>query len=507
MTLVVSSEPLQAEEKLPQSVSELIHGVEYREAHWGCLVVDLKSGETLVEVEANKLFAPASTTKLFSVATAFDAIGAETRIETPLVRRGEITSEGHLRGDLILIAQGDLNLGGRTNAQGELEFVSHDHTYANDATNGELTKTDPLAGLKELARQVAASGIKRIQGDILIDDRLFEGSTSSGSGPTQVTSIMVNDNLIDLTFTPAAIGQLAKFELRPPTSVFRIESQVMTVVSDKSLELGMELTGPHNIRLMGQIPEGHKPLLRTVEVPDAASFARSLLIECLKHYGITVERSLYARNSRDKLPASDSVAGLPRVAVLQALPFREAAKLILKSSHNLHASALPLLVAARQGKRELAEGMRLQREFLIRAGVPVETISFGGGAGGHPADAVTPRATVALLKFMASREDAQAFRTCLPILGVDGTLSETVDTNSPARGQIQAKTGTLYYRNLLNNKFLVTSKALAGYMTTSTKRELAFAVFVNRAHISEASETARVGRTLGRFCELVWQEF
>ncbi|MDB5388085.1 MAG: D-alanyl-D-alaninecarboxypeptidase/D-alanyl-D-alanine-endopeptidase, partial [Planctomycetaceae bacterium] len=80
-----------------------------------------------------------------------------------------------------------------------------------------------------------------------------------------------------------------------------------------------------------------------------------------------------------------------------------------------------------------------------------------------------------------------------------------VAPESPARGQVFAKTGTLYYHNLLNDRFLVTSKALAGYMTTSKKKNLAFAVFVNKAHITPASDTARVGKTLGRFCELVWE--
>jgi D-alanyl-D-alanine carboxypeptidase/D-alanyl-D-alanine-endopeptidase (penicillin-binding protein 4) len=191
--------------------------------------------------------------------------------------------------------------------------------------------------------------------------------------------------------------------------------------------------------------------------------------------------------------------------VLQSPPLSESIKLIFKVSHNLHASTLPLLVAAKNGKRTLGAGMLLQREFLLRAGVNADSISFGGGAGGSPADAVTPRATVQLLRYMANRPDAAAYRDGLPVLGVDGTLFDAVAGDSPARGHVQAKTGTLFFENLLNNRYLVTSKALAGYMTTSGRKNLAFAVFVNNAHIQTEADTARVGRTLGHFCELVWE--
>ena len=44
---------------------------------------------------------------------------------------------------------------------------------------------------------------------------------------------------------------------------------------------------------------------------------------------------------------------------------------------------------------------------------------------------------------MAQRPDAAAWRATLPILGVDGSLT-TVQANSPAKGKVFAKTGTLW---------------------------------------------------------------
>lgn len=505
VSLLVPPLMSQAEDKLSPSIMALLNSPEYKEAHWGCLVVDLDSGATLYELNADKLFAPASTTKLYSCAAALDALGANSRFETPVHRRGEVDSGGRLKGDLIVVAAGDLTFGGRTGADGKIAFVNNDHTYANDSVKGELTAPDPLQGLNELAQKVAAAGISQVRGDVLIDDRLFDSATSSGSGPGRVSPILVNDNLLDLMLTPGQSGQLAHLSWRPQTAAIRVDSRVFTVGANEPLEITIQAVGPRNVQVSGKIPEGHKPLLRTFEVPDSASFARSLFIEALQRSGVVVEHSLWADNARDRLPGREEVSRLPRVAVFQSPPLSESIKVILKVSHNLHASTLPLLVAAKNGKRTLAEGLALQREFLLRAGVDADTISFGGGAGGEHADSVTPRATVQLLRHMATRPDAAHYRNGLPILGVDGTLAEAVAADSPVRGQVQAKTGTLFFQNLLNNRYLVTSKALAGYMTTSKKRNLAFAVFVNNAHIAVDTDTARVNRTLGRFCELVWE--
>lgn len=494
-----------AADKLSPLISELFRAPEYKQAHCGCLVIDLETGATIYELNADKLFAPASTTKLYSCAAALDALGASYRFATPVHRRGEVDSGGRLKGDLILVASGDLTFGGRTTSDGKIDFVNNDHTYANDSAKGELTPTDPLQGLNELAQKVAAAGIAQVRGDVLIDDRLFDAAESTGSGPARVSPILINDNVIDIVLTPAQSGQLAQLSWRPQTASMRVDSRVFTVAAGDSLEIDVQAIGPRNLLVSGKIPEGHKPLLKTFEVPDPASFARSLLIEALQRSGVVVERSLWADNARDRLPGREEVARLPRVAEFQSPPLSESIKLIFKVSHNLHASTLPLIIAAKGGKRTLGAGLLLQRDFLLKAGVDADSISFGGGAGGAPADAVTPRATVQLLRHMASRPDAAVYRDGLPLLGIDGTLFDAVPANSPARGRVQAKTGTLFFQNLLNNRYLVTSKALAGYMTTARQKNLAFAVFINNAHIATDADTARVSRTLGRFCELVWE--
>ena len=116
-------------EILSRRVQEVLETPGYQEGHWGILVVDGKTGQTVYERNADQLFAPASVTKLFSTAAALIELGPNHRFQTPLVRHGEVDVKGTLHGDLILVAQGDLCLGGRTGPDGSLVFKDEDHTY------------------------------------------------------------------------------------------------------------------------------------------------------------------------------------------------------------------------------------------------------------------------------------------------------------------------------------------------------------------------------------------
>jgi D-alanyl-D-alanine carboxypeptidase/D-alanyl-D-alanine-endopeptidase (penicillin-binding protein 4) len=151
-------------------------------------VADASTGEMIYALNPDQLFVPGSVTKLFSGAAALATFGPDHRFVTPLHRRGEVDSAGILRGDLILRATGDPDLSGRTNASGGLDFTNHDHTYADlyvsQGSSAELTKTDPLDGIDDLARQVAAAGIRQVA-DVLIDERLFQRHESGGSPPSR----------------------------------------------------------------------------------------------------------------------------------------------------------------------------------------------------------------------------------------------------------------------------------------------------------------------------------
>ena len=107
---------------------------------------------------------------------------------------------------------------------------------------------------------------------------------------------------------------------------------------------------------------------------------------------------------------------------------------------------------------------------------------------------------------MATRPDFAVYERALPILGVDGTLAKACPPDSPAKGKVAAKTGTLVWDNLLDGRGLCTSKALAGYLTTASGKRLVFAAFVNGVQLKEGVDTKRLGSDLGKLCEIVHVE-
>jgi D-alanyl-D-alanine carboxypeptidase/D-alanyl-D-alanine-endopeptidase (penicillin-binding protein 4) len=512
VTLAQESPPAKPQDDLPRRVDAVLASPGFQNGHWGILVVDRNTGKTVYERNAVQLFAPASVTKLFSTAAALIDLGPGHRFQTPLVRRGEVDVKGTLRGDVILVAQGDLCMGSRTGADGTLVFQDEDHTYAGGNLHSEVVATDPLAGLDHLAREAQAAGIREITGDVIVDDRLFAAAETTGSGPRSISPIMINDNVIDFLTEPAEkAGDPARVTFRPATQYLTMDAQVVTAEAGQAPELTVRLVGSRRYAVRGRVPVGHARVVKIGEINDPASFARTLLIEALRRRGVRVAASALGQNDGSGLPARLDVLKLPKVAEYTSPPFSEYARVILKVSHNLYASTLPLLLAVRHNERTLESGLRRQGEILKSLGIERGTISFGGGAGGARADLVTPQATVTLLRAMAARPEFVAYDAALPVLGRDGTLAKAVAVDNPARGHAHAKTGTYFVENDLDGTTVLTSKALAGYLETASGRSLVFAAFVNNVPLdapkpsrSVSDATAQAGRLLGKFCEVLY---
>lgn len=498
---------------LPAAVTAIMNDTKYKHAWWGLLVEDLDTGEVIYQLNPEKMFIPGSTTKLYTGAAALDVIGADYRFETPVYIRGEVDSSGNLNGDLILVASGDLTMGGRTTPDDKIAYTNIDHGDANALGNATLTATDSLAGLSQLAEQVSAAGIKSVSGEVIIDDRLFGKINPPASADDYtLTPIVINDNLIDIIIKPTQPGKAAEVEFRPQTSVYRVETNVSTTNFEKSngaaqtAQIKISKGGPGVIKVSGQIPAGEGQIVQTYKVDDPSSFARVLLIEALERQGVKVNASIESENPEDLFPAGTNYSKLERVALLTSPLFSENLKLILKVSQNMQADSLLPLMAVKEGKRSFWDGLNIEGAFLQKTGLDLNTVSISDGRGNSDADLMTPEATVYLLKYMAARNDFQVYLDALPILGVDGSLANSVGPDSPVKGKVQAKSGTTAKYDAVNDRILVSSKALAGYMTTSEGKRLAFAVYVNNVPAQDIEEVNEVGNDLGKICEAIYNE-
>ena len=242
------------------------------------------------------------------------------------------------------------------------------------------------------------------------------------------------------------------------------------------------------------------------EVDEPAAFARALFIEALRRRGVQVDASPLGENATAGLPPAADTAKLPKVAEYTSPPFREYVRVILKVSHNLYASTLPLLLAARHGERTLEAGLKRQGRGAQGTGARprLPSRSAAGPAARVPTWSRRGRPSPSSARWPPGPSRPPSTTPC-PILGRDGTLARAVAPDSPARGHAHAKTGTYWVDNELSGKAVLTSKALAGYLETASGRPLVFAFFVNNVMldapkpgrtVSEA--TAEAGRLLGK---------
>src|SRR5437660_12207244 len=82
---------VRAEDKsLAQRIEAITRGPDYAQAHWGLLFVDAESGSVVYQHNADRLFTPASTTKLYTTATALATFGPDYKFQSPVYRRGDV---------------------------------------------------------------------------------------------------------------------------------------------------------------------------------------------------------------------------------------------------------------------------------------------------------------------------------------------------------------------------------------------------------------------------------
>jgi D-alanyl-D-alanine carboxypeptidase/D-alanyl-D-alanine-endopeptidase (penicillin-binding protein 4) len=483
-----------------QSIAKRVEAVlarrELAHAMAGVEFYDLAAGKAVYRLNGDKFFVPASTTKLLSVGTALELLGPDYRFHTRVYRTGPLAADGTLEGDLVLVASGDPNLSGRIRDDGTLAFRDEDHSYAGEAVDG-----DPLLVIRELAGKIAAKGVKRIHGRVIVDASLFRGGDREGGTGVVISPIVVNDNVIDVLVTPgAAAGQPANFSVSPFTSYLRLTATVTTGAAGSEVQgrFSSDVASPdgsHDVTLSGSIPAGGKPQLVPWVVPDPVRFAEVVLAEALQERGI-VAAAPAPNAAVDPKTLSASYTDANLLAEHVSPPLGEAAKVVLKVSQNLHASMLPRVVGAVVGKKpDPQAGFDLEREFLAKAGLDLGSASQGDGAGAVAK--FTPDFMVSYLAYMAKQKSYTAFFNGLPILGKDGTLFN-IQVNSPAAGQVHGKTGTFGEADRLNQSQMITGKGLAGYFTRPDGRRFAFAVYINNVDVKGDDAVRKiVGEAVG----------
>jgi D-alanyl-D-alanine carboxypeptidase len=507
--------------ELPADIKAVFEKPLYKNAIWGLRVIDLGTEKELINLKPHHDFFIGSVRKVFTVGELLNAVDPAHRYNTPVYRHGAIDHAGVLHGSLILVASGDLTMGGRTNPDGTIAFTNFDHNEADSLGNAVLTKPNPLAGYIELARQITSAGIKEITGDVVIDDRLFQPFNFRGE--FDVKPIFVNDDVVDLVIRPTAVGDLASVRWRPVSAALGIENTLVTTEPGSDYTLKLNPVLPQCIgmpscaaEITGQLPAdfvppltNKYPLVQTVRIVEPSNYARTVFIEELKKAGIRVDASLTAENPNQLLPRKGSYSPDMKMAELKGLPYSDDAKLILKVSYNIGADTSLVLFGLTQGVDNMSDALQVERRNLVmRYGIPLNEFHFVDGSGGGSTTA-TNRAVTRMLEKIARSRTFRPFFDLLPILGIDGSLAFVTEFQSDptlagATGHVRAKTGTFLEGS--DSGLVLKGQAFGGYIHTKGGRHLVYQLVVNNVTVSGLPDVIQVFQDEGKISAILWRD-
>lgn len=468
VALFGSSAPAQ-EQKPPATLAELrqrlathVGQSKYDAALWGAKIVSLDTGVTLFEQNPQKMFSPASNSKLYTVALALDRLGADYRIKTSLYAKARPNRTGKLKGDLIVYGRGDPTI------------------------NARLHEASIYKALEPLVSALTNAGVKSIAGDLVGDESYFHGPPF-GSGwawddleyyyGAEISALTINDNTLQAVVRPGPrVGAPCQLALQPATDWLSFNNRTVAAETGTTRKIHFYHPLCQNVLgVSGQMPVDDTGYTNEVTVHNPAGLFVSFFKEALARQGIKVSGKVRSVNWLDRQAQPLDYHSLVELGSVESLPMRDIAREVEKPSQNLYTDLLLAHVGERSrpadsSADETSEdlGIRELNKFLAEAGLKRGEVIFEEGSGLSRDNLTTPNATVTLLKFMNQHRCAQVYLEALPIAGVDGTLRNRMK-DTPAAGNVRAKTGTLRWAN-----------SMSGYVTTAAGEHLVFSLMVNR---------------------------
>jgi D-alanyl-D-alanine carboxypeptidase/D-alanyl-D-alanine-endopeptidase (penicillin-binding protein 4) len=392
----------------------------------GYRFTDLNSGKVLAEKNANKLFMPASTQKIFTALAAEQILGMDYVITNDISYTGEVTG-GILEGDIVITFRG----------------------------NPFFTKQD----INDMAVTTRAHGINQINGKIIIDDTYFdyikyphgwsiENKYSGFMSP--ILAISVNKNSEYVVTKRVDDDAVLKYDKR----LISIDSQVDFGTCElHDLELYGDDTNCY--KLFGCHKEDKElPNLR-VAIQNPRAYAMKIIDVAFNQSEIGHNGIALAKNSKETT----------MIKQYHSPSLKKMLKDVMVNSNN-HVAEIITKTMGRHAHQSGSwkAGTHAIKEAIVQAGLIDCNHYFYDGSGLSKKDLVSPDCFVKLLALLAERNSH--IIKLLPKAN-QGTLSGRFG-DLPATYSVRAKTGTLSGVS-----------ALAGYIEQNGKRIVAFAIATN----------------------------
>ncbi len=394
---------------LARALSRALESRALRGARVGALVVNDADGSVFFEREPDRALVPASNLKILTALAALRVFGPAHAFTTRVYADAPADAEGGV-----------------------------ETLYVRGGGDPGLTSEDYW----RLAADLHRLGLRRVRGDLVIDDSLFDGErwhpswlpTSGRAYHAPVGALMANYGSYAVVVEGGAKdGEPVRIVIDPPVGFFRVSNRARTGPNRRLVVDRRAVAGDEEVVVGGSWPRG---ATRTFQrsVLDPAGYAASVLRLQLAAVGIAV-----AGGTRRAYVPGDA----RELLAFEGRPVSDVVHRFLKFSSNPIGEALikALAVSAEGPPGSWKVGVSVVRRELDALGLPTAGFVQVDGSGLSYDDRASPRLLVSALREAAhSFSYGAEFVSGLPIGGTDGTLEKRAER---AGASLRAKTGLL----------------------------------------------------------------
>lgn len=452
----------------------------------GLVIQDPSTHQFVFEIRGEDNFYPASNTKLFAASAALKFFGENFQYQTSLHTFLNKMEQGILKDDVYLVFRGDPSL--------------------------------TIQDLSAIFRQLKILGVNQIEGNLVIDDKAFEGPAYAPGWTWEsipygysapVTSIILNENKVRLKFNKPeelnvkeshqprsevevlekpALSTNSQIEINKPEvldkplltpdvslpiKIEQADSQlpsfpihanvigVSTAEAEKSCQFEAKVKG-NVITLNGCWPLEKTPKFIDLAIDSPRRLAKAQILQLLQQLDIKLTGTIVFEKAPNHIPA---------LIIKKSPPLKNLLFKALAESNNIYTESLTkALGVAYLGQGTFQAGLIAIQDILKKEGqIEFSQARLSDGSGQSRYNLVSPVLICQLLNYMYHDPLFPVFYAALSTSGKTGSLAERLNSKE-LEGQVVAKTGSA-----------IGSSALSGYFRAKNGKEYIFSLMINQS--------------------------
>lgn len=416
--LVISIGEAQSTE-LSSQINKLLKKYNVDSSKIGIAIYSTKTEKWLYEKNAKKSFILASNTKLFTTSCALMKLGPDFNFSTKVYYNGAISTDGVLNGNISIIGGADPNISAR---------------FQND--NSVAIFQDWTAQLKKL-------GVKKIEGDIVLDDSMFDSEYINPDWVKHdlaewwvapVSALSLNDNCIDITVEATKNEEKALIKVSPDTKYITIINKIKTKAKPREKIAFSRKNAANEITIWGEIEVGTTYKF-SVAIHHPTMFFGMVFKETLEKNGVIVNGEIKIKKISDEKEAPKLLAEF-KSDILRTITVAN------KVSQNFYAECLLKYLGYKfKDEGSSKNGASVINEFLKE--IKIDEIEIKDGSGVSRGDMASPEQICELLNYMRTCKYGKHFIDSLAVGGAqEGTLKYRFNEEQ-FKGKITGKSGSL----------------------------------------------------------------